>query len=369
MTFVTPNSVAGINSISAQSETIQVFNSSGGTGTINGNFSGTLTGVSTAGITTAYINSINNGPIAGFRNLIINGNMFFSQRGTTFSTAASPATLFTGAYTLDRWLTNWDGSGSTRIVTQESLGLADAIFDENVVVSGAYLRYNQTGAGTGATFSNLLQRFEVLGRFNNKVWTLSFWARSGTGTFVLRKPLFERYFGVGGSTVDYTEFGSTSTITTTWTKFSYTITTPSLSGKTLGTGPYTSIIITLPLNQTFDLWITGIQFEPGPVATPFEQRPFGTELALCQRYYTAFQYQTGGTTASGVGFYGQVFYKQEMRTTPTLVFSSVGVVGNFDTAVPAVGSVSNTREVSFFKTATATGSGIYSFASTCSAEL
>jgi len=30
---------------------------------------------------------------------------------------------------------------------------------------------------------------------------------------------------------------------------------------------------------------TNIQLEPGPVATPFEQRPVGTELALCQRYY------------------------------------------------------------------------------------
>ena len=31
--------------------------------------------------------------------------------------------------------------------------------------------------------------------------------------------------------------------------------------------------------------MTGVQFEPGPVATPFEHRPYSTELAMCQRYY------------------------------------------------------------------------------------
>ena len=35
--------------------------------------------------------------------------------------------------------------------------------------------------------------------------------------------------------------------------------------------------------HTFD--IAQVQVEPGPVATPFERRPIGTELALCQRYY------------------------------------------------------------------------------------
>jgi hypothetical protein len=111
------------------------------------------------------------------------------------------------------------------------------------------------------------------------------------------------------------------------------------------------------------------QLEPGTVATPFEQRPIGTELALCQRYFQEHQFQTGGVTASGVAMYGQIFYSVQMRSVPTAAFSSVGAVGNFDTAVPAVASVSNVRQISFFKTATGTGSGIYSFVGAFSAEL
>jgi hypothetical protein len=41
---------------------------------------------------------------------------------------------------------------------------------------------------------------------------------------------------------------------------------------------------------------TLVQLEPGPVATPFEQRPIGTELALCQRYYEVINYLPVGIT-------------------------------------------------------------------------
>ena len=50
-------------------------------------------------------------------------------------------------------------------------------------------------------------------------------------------------------------------------------------------------------------YITGVQFEPGPVATPFEHRSFGEELALCQRYCQAFgsknEGDVGGRIAHG----------------------------------------------------------------------
>jgi hypothetical protein len=73
--------------------------------------------------------------------------------------------------------------------------------------------------------------------------------------------------------------------------------------------------------------ITGVQLEANTVPTPFEQRPIGTELALCQRYYNTFV--SGVSTNFAVGYYFSsaqvemiIFLPTTMRTAPTLVASS-----------------------------------------------
>jgi hypothetical protein len=91
---------------------------------------------------------------------------------------------------------------------------------------------------------------------------------------------------------------------------------PSISGKTFGTAGDHSLVAVIwfdagsdfnaetdSLGQqsgTFD--IAQVQVEPGPVATPFERRPIGTELALCQRYFNksyAVETNPGTATTSG----------------------------------------------------------------------
>jgi hypothetical protein len=70
------------------------------------------------------------------------------------------------------------------------------------------------------------------------------------------------------------------------------------------------------LNATF--YITGAQLEAGSVATPFERRPYGTELALCQRYYEVAQLysaNSGGGTRSDLTNYEWHVTK---RASPTL---------------------------------------------------
>ena len=76
--------------------------------------------------------------------------------------------------------------------------------------------------------------------------------------------------------------------------------------------------VTLTPGSTFQ--ITGVQLEVGPTATPFEYRPIGTELALCQRYYETVDVLPTGVTygPNGDTRGNSVSYKVTKRVTPTL---------------------------------------------------
>jgi hypothetical protein len=232
-----------------------------------------------SGITTINTTSINGGPLAGMRNAIINGNFDHWQRGTSF---INPAT---GAYTADRWSDIWNGSGATRTVERVNFTLGQT----DVPGEPAYmLRFAQTVGGTGATFNQLVQPIEDVRTFAGQQVTISFYMRS-TASITLPTVQFVQNFGTGGSPSDqvFTNLLTSVSITTSWQRIQATVTVPSILGKALGSNGDSnlSLDIGFPLNDTFSVDIAQVQVEPGPVATPFEQRPIGTELALCQRYY------------------------------------------------------------------------------------
>ena len=143
-------------------------------------------------------------------------------------------------------------------------------------------------------------------------------------------------------------FVSGLSVGTSWTKYTYTATIPSISGKTFGTNENDSLDIYffLPINTTFTFDVAQIQLEAGSVATPFEQRPFGMELALCQRYY-----YDCGNRANSVMFYnlnatnanGFASYPVTMRATPVVTIYDSSTLGkarnnsaNSQTTVTAV---------------------------------
>ena len=69
-----------------------------------------------------------------------------------------------------------------------------------------------------------------------------------------------------------------------------------------------------------------VQFEPGSVATPFERRLYGDELALCQRYYldtTAAFSQFYNGNGPNVAYSCNISFPATMRTAPTIVFSNI----------------------------------------------
>jgi hypothetical protein len=224
------------------------------------------------------------GNFAAGKNAIINGAFNVWQRGTSFTPAGSGNQV----YTADRFSVFRDGSGTVS-VSQQSFtpGTAPVSGYE----SQYYLRFAQSVAGTGGTYSVLEQRIEDVRTFAGQTITLSFWAKGAAGA-TLPAPSIAQYFGSGGSSTVYTVIGTSQTLTTSWQRFSFTGTIPAISGKTIGTGSSLGTDIALLTNTAFtwDFW--GVQVEVGNTATAF-QTATGTlqgELAACQRYYfrTAF---------------------------------------------------------------------------------
>jgi hypothetical protein len=221
--------------------------------------------------------SINGGPLAGFRNRIINGNFDIWQRDTSFSNPAD------GAYTADRWVIFYDGSGATRTVSQQIFNPGST---EAAPGSLSFLRHAQTVAGSGGTYNAVNQRMEGVRTYEGQTVTLSFYARGTSAPLTLSTIQLRQNFGAGGSAEVFTTVASSVVIAgSTFARYTYTVTVPSITGKTVGTSAFLELIFNLPVNNTFSLDIASVQLEPGPVATPFEQRPQGTELALCQRYF------------------------------------------------------------------------------------
>lgn len=232
------------------------------------------------------------------KNKIINGDFSVWQRGTSFSNPAS------GAFTTDRWSVVWDGSGATRTVSQQVFTAGNAITGYEPV---NFLRFNQSVAGTGGSYNLIQNRIEDVRTFAGQTVTVSFWAKAAS-SITLPQLNWEQGYGTGGSPSATTDvnFATNIAITTSWARYTYTVTVPSISGKTIGTTTpgYLGLRLWMPINTAFTLDIWGVQVEAGSVATPFVPAGGGNqqaELALCQRYYERINLPTGNTQNFGLG--------------------------------------------------------------------
>lgn len=196
------------------------------------------------------------GPLAGMRNLIINGNLAINQRGYVSGTNVSAA----NTYTLDRW---------------------------RVVTSGQNVTFIASGNGNEikAPAGGIEQVIEGV--------------NIGGGTYVLN------WTGTATATVNGTARAKGESFTLT----ANTDATVRLIGGTASL----------------------VQLEPGTVPTAFEHRPYGTELALCQRYYfqvtSQYDFYYRGNTGSALT-YGLLIkeFPVTMRVAPT--FSSAQATFN-----------------------------------------
>jgi hypothetical protein len=251
------------------------------------------------------------------KNKVINGGFDVWQRGTSFSQNEQ--------YTADRWFAFWDGSGA-RTISQQTFtpGAAPVAGYEGKF----FYRYNQTSAGAGGTYSGLANRIEDVRTLAGQPVTLSFWAKAAS-PITLTSVRVEQVFGSGGSGNVVNTLATSVAITTSWVRYSYSITLPSISGKTIGTNSLLSVAMFLPVNSIFTLDLWGVSLEYGSKATPFQTASGGSiqgELAMCQRYYNRYGGASNNALFNGTNFnttslYGVLPFPVQMRVAPTITAS------------------------------------------------
>jgi hypothetical protein len=248
------------------------------------------------------VGAINNGPLAGFRNAIINGNFDIWQRGTSF-------TLLD--YGADRWI--HARVGTTQTATRQSFTVGQTAVPGEPTY---FCRTVVTSVAGASNFCNLIQRIEDVRTFAGQQVTISFWAKADA-TKNIAVDLAQSFGGGGSPSAIVVGIGVTKvSIGTSWQKVTVTANVPSISGKTLGSNNGHTLILSIFFDAgsdinartdslghqsgTFD--IAQVQVEAGPVATSFERRPIGTELALCQRYFWSSSTAQGYPIGSGQAF-------------------------------------------------------------------
>ena len=286
------------------------------------------------------------------RNRIINGDMRIDQRYA----GASVTPTNDGTYTLDRW--QFSLSAASKFSTQQSSTAPTGFTNSNLITS---LSAYSVPAGGYFMFSQPIEGLNVgdlgWGSASAQTITLSFWVRSSlTGTF-------------GGAIQNNAQnraypFSYTISSANTWEQKSITIT-----GDTTGTwlttngvgmfvrfglgvgSTYSATAGSWAAGQYFSstgaqsvvgtngatFYITGVQLEVGSVATPFERRLYGQELALCQRYYQQINgpssnnaYMAAGTQAGSTTSWSAYFnFIATMRAAPTFTFSGLSITDGY----------------------------------------
>lgn len=312
---------------------------------------------------TPYLGIVNSGNIAdgsvtasdmanggnefSFRNRIINGDMRIDQRN-----AGASVTPTTNGYALDRWQVNL--STASKYSVQQNAGAVALPTGFSNYLGVTSLAATALAAGDFYYVEQKVEGFNVSdlawGTASAQAITVSFWVRSSlTGTF-------------GGAVSNGAQsrsypFTYSISVANTWEQ--KTVTIPGDTSGTwltnngvgirlafsLGTGTTYSGTANAWAGTTYvsatgavsvvgtngaTFYITGVQLEAGSVATPFERRDYGRELAMCQRYCEVIRRTAAGSDAdafavgvwSGATNVDAVYkYYVQKRAVPTISFS------------------------------------------------
>lgn len=269
-------------------------------------------------------------PKRGSANRIINGSMAVDQRnnGASLSSGVGAQT-----YSVDRW---W------------FVGIGAAVTGQRVSGSsfGYQYAFQITGAA-GNTYAAYVQRIESLNAFDlaSTTVTVSFSVSSSTLTSI------QAVLSYAGATDNWTSptviSTNTISINNTATRYTFSVALPANVVNGL------ELRFVAPSGITSGtLTITGVQLEAGSVATPFERRPYGTELALCQRYF--YQPTAAGSlsqlaqqygSVAGSNLYRSIYFPVPMRVTPTVVAAWTNGTNATPSTILADGTASSTARL------------------------
>ena len=317
------------------------------------------------------------GPIGGRRNLVTNGAMNVAQRSTSVTGIGASADYFT----VDRFKIDVGSTAGRLTMTQTSDGPSgfanciklDCTTADTSVAAGEFLVLATRFEGQD------LQRF-MKGTSDAKEYTVSFYVKgNASATYVCELADRDNSRGVS----------KTFAVTTGWTRVEITFpadTTGAFdddnansldlqiwlhAGSTYNSGTlqqtwaaFTSANRAVGGSSFFDstdrtFFITGVQLEVGSVATEFERRSFGEELALCQRYYQSMSAAVGRSASSTGTPFGSVDLRPYMRAQPSATRLGNSVSSNEAGSTITPSFSGNIQRVFYFNDTNTAAGGLF----------
>jgi len=286
----------------------------------------------------------------GRKSIITNGSMNVAQRGTSSAGLGANATT----YLLDRWAFGTGSTAGRLTMSQDSDGPAGFANSLKLDCTTA-----DTSIGAGEQ-SYLIYKFEGQDLQQLKKGTSS--AESMTLSFYIKGNAAATYTAEFYDADNNRHNGQTFSVTTSWNKVTLTYVPDTTgaynddnalslylfiwihTGTTMTSGTFASNTWSASANNTrvsasntsfFDstartLNITGVQVELGSVATDFEHRSYGEELALCQRYCYAAAGQAGIPFIAGVAYSTTGLYMTYNLPVPPRAAPTITISGSFN---------------------------------------
>jgi len=246
---------------------------------------------------------LTNSQIGGRRNMIINGAMQVDQRGTQ--------TNQTSAYTAcDRF--EFTETGATVVTTSQATTVPSGQGFTSSLKIDVTTADSSLASGDFVVLSHTIEAQNLqhlkYGTSSAEKVTLSFWVRSPkTGTHIIELRHHDASL-YNSQTYTISTADTWQNVTVTFSGYTSTainndngkgflvdwilaagsdFTSGTLSSDTWHSTQANRAVgqVNVVDNTANNFYLTGVQLEVGEVATPFEHRSFGEELALCQRYF------------------------------------------------------------------------------------